>query len=86
VILYHDSRMVNTSGRGVGGRVFDISYNGRILLANFDVFREAGGLHALDKTFEGLAPNTQAKLIFTFTPTHNYAMINAIEVVDEAWR
>ena len=75
-----------TGGRGVGGRVFDISYNGRILLANFDVFREAGSLHALDKTFKGLAPNTQGKLIFTFTPTHNYAMINAIEVVDEAWK
>jgi hypothetical protein len=74
------------AGRGPGGRVFDVSLNGRILLANLDVFKEAGSLRALDKTFKGLEPNAQGKLIFGFTPSHNYAMIDAIEVVDEAWK
>jgi hypothetical protein len=71
---------------GAGTRVFDVLFNGRLLLANFDVFKQVGSLHALDKTFKGLEPNTQGKLIFTFTPSHDYAMVNAIEVVDEAWK
>ena len=71
---------------GAGYRIFDVLFNGRTLLGNFDIFQEAGSLPALDKTFTGLEPNAQGKLIFTFTPTRNYAKINAIEVMDEAWR
>lgn len=71
---------------GTGKRVFDISFNGRILLRDFDVFKEAGSLRALDKTFRGMTPNAQGKLVFAFTPSHNYAMINAIEVLDEGWK
>lgn len=75
-----------TGGGGVGSRVFDVSFNGRLLLANFDVFKQVGSLHALDKTFKGLEPNAQGKLTFAFTPIHGYAMVNAIEVLDEAWK
>jgi len=75
-----------TGGGGIGSRVFDVSFNGRLLLANFDVFKQVGSLHALDKTFKGLEPNAQGKLIFAFTPIHGYAMVNAIEVLDEAWK
>jgi hypothetical protein len=73
-------------GGGVGERLFDVFFNGRILLGNFDVFKEVGSLRAIDKTFKGLVPNMQGKLTFSFTPTRNYAMINAIEVLDEAWK
>jgi hypothetical protein len=71
------------SGGGAGERLFDISFNGRILLGNFDVFKEAGSLRALDKTFKGLEPSTQGKLIFSFVPRRQYAMVDAIEVLDE---
>src|ERR1022692_3189942 len=71
------------AGRGAGERLFDISFNGRILLGNFDVFKEAGSLRALDKTFKGLEPGMQGKLIFSFIPRRQYAMVDAIEVVDE---
>ena len=71
------------AGGGAGKRLFDISFNGRILLGNFDVFKEAGSLRAIDKTFKGLEPNAQGKLIFSFVPRRQYAMVNAIEVVDE---
>jgi len=71
---------------GAETRVFDVLFNGRLLLANFDVFKQVGSLHALDKTFKGLEPNAQGKLVFTFTPSHDYAMVNAIEVLDEAWK
>jgi hypothetical protein len=71
---------------GVGARLFDISFNGRLLLGNFDVLKEAGSLRPLDKTFKGLEPSVQGKLIFSFVPRRQYAMVNAIEVVDEAWK
>jgi hypothetical protein len=71
---------------GAGERLFDISFNGRILLGNFDVFKEAGSLRALDKTFKGLEPGAQGKLIFSFVPRRQYAMVDAIEVVDEGRR
>jgi hypothetical protein len=74
------------AGGGVGERLFDVSFNGRLLLKNFDIFKEAGSLRALDKTFKWLEPNAQGKLLFTFTPTRNYAMVDAIEVLDEAWK
>jgi hypothetical protein len=74
------------AGRGAGERLFDISFNGRILLGNFDVFKEAGSLRALDKTFKGLEPGMQGKLIFSFIPRRQYAMVDAIEVVDEGRR
>jgi hypothetical protein len=70
-------------GGGAGRRLFDISLNGRILLGNFDVFKEAGSLRALDKTFKGLEPSAQGKLIFSFVPRRQYAMVNAIEILDE---
>src|ERR1017187_4973166 len=71
------------AGGGAGERQFDISFNGRILLGNFDVFKEAGSLRALDKTFKGLEPSAQGKLIFSFIPRRQYAMVDAIEVMDE---
>jgi hypothetical protein len=57
-----------------------------MLLPNLDVWKEAGSLRALDKTFKGLQANAQGKLIFNFTPLKNYAMVDAIEVLDEAWK
>lgn len=71
-------------GNGAGTRVFDVYCNGRALLKNFDVYREAGGpLRQLKKVFRDLEPNAQGKLELQFVPIRNYAMINAIEVVDE---
>jgi len=73
-------------GGGAGSRLFDVAFNDRLLLPSFDIWKQAGSLHALDKTFKGLEPNAQSKLIFTFRPIHDYAIVNAIEVVDEAWK
>jgi hypothetical protein len=71
-------------GGGPGTRVFDVYCNGRTLLRNFDVLKEAGGpMRQLKKTFRGLEPSAQGKLNLQFVPVRNYAMINAIEVIDE---
>ena len=70
---------------GAGRRLFDVDCNGRKLLKNFDIFKEAGGANrALQKTFHGLEPNAQGKLVLTFVPIKSYACVYAIEVVDES--
>ena len=69
---------------GVGSRVFDVYCNGTFLLKNFDVFKEAGmACRAVRKTFHGLKPNAQGKLVLTFVPVVDYATVRAIEVEDE---
>jgi hypothetical protein len=71
-------------GGGPGSRAFDVYCNGVALLHNFDVFRAAGGDHrALERTFHGIAPNAQGKIVLSFVPIANYACVNAIEVADE---
>ena len=53
---------------GEGSRVFRVLCNGNTLLDNFDIYREAGSLHALTKTFYHLKPTAQGKLNITFEP------------------
>jgi len=68
---------------GVGSRIFNVTSDGVRLLNHFDIFKEAGALRAVEKTFHGLQPNPQGKLILTFEPVANYASVFAIEVLDE---
>jgi hypothetical protein len=69
---------------GIGTRIFEVYCNGQVLLKDFDVLREAGGpMRQIKKVFRGLQPNAQGKLNLQFVPIRNYAMINAIEVMDE---
>jgi hypothetical protein len=72
-------------GGGVGSRVFDILCNGVVLRHGFDIFKEARGT-GRTTTFSthGLEPDAQGKLAISLMPTHNYASINAIEVLDES--
>jgi Malectin domain len=69
---------------GVGSRVFNVICNGMLLLDHFDVFSEAGSQRALVRTFRHLKPSAQGKLVLTFEPVMNYALISAIEVLDES--
>jgi hypothetical protein len=68
---------------GVGSRVFRVLCNGNTLLDNFDIYKEAGSLHALTKTFYHLKPTAMGKLNITFEPIVNNATVSAIEVLDE---
>ena len=71
-------------GGGVGSRVFRVMCNGETLLDNFDVYKEAGSLHVLTKTFYHLKPSAQGKLNITFEPVVNNATVSGIEVLDES--
>ncbi len=70
---------------GDGSRVFDVYANGRVLLKDFDIFKETGGSsRALVETFHNLEPDGQGKLVLRFVPGRDYACVNAIEVEDES--
>jgi len=69
---------------GAGSRVFRVICNGAVLLDNFDIYQQAGSLHALTKTFYHLQPTAQGKLNLTFEPIVNNATVSGIEVIDES--
>jgi hypothetical protein len=69
---------------GPGSRIFDVFCNGQSLLRKFDLFAEAGRDHAVVRTFHGLTPNGQGKLLLTFSPHRDYASVYGIEVLDES--
>jgi Malectin domain len=74
----------NTGIGGLGSRVFDVYCNGVALLRNFDVFKEAGGEGVpLDRTFSGIRPNAQGKIVLSFVPINGMALVNGIEVVED---
>jgi hypothetical protein len=68
----------------IGKRIFRVYCNGSTLLDNFDIFKEAGSLHAITKTFNHLRPSPEGKLELTFEPIVNYATLSAIQVIDES--
>jgi hypothetical protein len=75
----------NTGVGGLGSRVFDVYCNGVALLRNFDIFKEAGGEgRPLDRTFAGIRPNAQGKIVLSFVPITGMACVNGIEVVESS--
>lgn len=64
-------------------RVFDVNCNGVALLHNWDIAKEVGPAHALQKTFHGIEPNAQGKIVVSFVPVVNYALVDAVELRQE---
>jgi len=87
VVLHFAEFYFGPTASGAGGtgvRVFRVLCNGATLLDNFDIFKEAGSLHPLTKSFYHLKPTAQGKLNLTFEPIVNYATVSGIEVFDES--
>ena len=84
LVLHFVEFYFTTPASGSNGRVFKVMCNGQTLLDNFDVFREAGSLHEITKTFHHLKPSAQGKLNLTFEPIVNNATVSGIELLDEA--
>jgi hypothetical protein len=73
------------AGGGMGSRIFDILCNGVALRRGFDVYKEAHGSNrAVVLPIHGLEPDAQGKLHMSLEPVRNYALLNALEVVDES--
>ena len=72
------------SGSGKpGDRVFDVFCNFRPLLERFDLLAEGPANNVTMKSFGGLRPDGQGRLVLSFVPRANRAMVNAIEVLEE---
>lgn len=75
----------NTGFGGLGSRVFDVYCNGVALMRDFDIFKQAGGEgRPVDRTFSGVRPNAQGKIVLSFVPIEGMACVNGIEVVEES--
>lgn len=74
----------NVEAGGEGSRVFDVYANGVALLRNFDIYKEAGGEgRPVERSFSGIRPNAQGKVVLQFVPVVGMACVNAIEVTAE---
>jgi Malectin domain len=69
---------------GEGGRLFSVFCNGKTILRDVNLIKEAGANRPLLRKVNGLEPNAQGKLLLEFVPTRNYATVTAIEVVPQA--
>lgn len=63
--------------------LFSVFCNGKAVLENFDLAREARRTDVLVRTLTGLEPNAQGKLLLSFVPVKGYASVTGIEVLPE---
>ena len=80
--FYHGPQL--PGGGGVGSRVFHVFCNGQTLLRDFDVYKEAGSLRVITKTFPNVVPSAQGKINLMFEPVVNNATVSGIEILDES--
>jgi Malectin domain len=76
---YHDSSEPGEAR----GRLFSVFCNGKAILQNLDLIKEAGQNRPLIREVSGLQPDAQGKLLLEFVPLRNYATVTAIEIVPE---
>jgi hypothetical protein len=69
---------------GAGSRVFDVFCNHKPLLLDFDIIKRSPKDQTTVETFHGLEPDARGVLAFDFIPHANYALVNAIEILDES--
>jgi hypothetical protein len=71
----------STEGGAGAPHVFDVYCNGKVLLKDFDLAREARQSDVVMRRAMGLEPNAQGKLVLNFVPVRGYATVTGIEVV-----
>lgn len=69
--------------KSAAARVFNVFCNGRPLLDNFDLAKEANQKDIVIRRFADLTPNAQGKLFLSFVPVDGYATVSGIEVLAE---
>jgi hypothetical protein len=74
----------NNRGKGgAGSRVFNVYCGGAAILRQFDIFKEAGENHAIEKVFRGISSSPQGRIDLTFEPVVQYPMVQAIELLPD---
>jgi hypothetical protein len=80
---WDDSSSQSGENRAPVAHVFNVFCNGNVLLKNFDLAREARQTDVVVRTFTGLEPNSQGKLLLNFVPVEGYATVTGIEVLPQ---
>jgi hypothetical protein len=63
--------------------LFNVFCNGKALLADFDLRKEAHPADVVVRKFGGIEPNAQGKLLLAFVPVEGYATLAGIEVLPQ---
>ncbi len=63
--------------------VFNVFCNGKVLLQDFNLAREAAQDDVVVRRAAGLEPNAQGKLLLSFVPVDGYATVTGIEVLPQ---
>ncbi len=71
------------SGKPAVAHIFNVFCNGKALLQNFDLLKEARQGDAVVRKVAGLEPNSQGKLLLSFVPVEGYATVTGIEVLPQ---
>jgi Malectin domain len=66
-----------------GGRLFSVFCNGKAILRDLNLIKEAGENRPLVRKVTGLEANPQGKLLLEFVPSRSYATVTAIEVLSQ---
>jgi hypothetical protein len=76
--------LLNSESKGrAAEHVFNVFCNGKVLLQDFDLAKEANGTDGITRKFSGLVPNAQGKLVVSFEPVRGYASVVGIEVLPQ---
>ncbi len=79
---YFGTRLPYAENNEGAPRIFNVFANGVALVRDLNIEKEAGGSNRpLVREFNGLEPNAQGMIALEFIPVHNYAEVNAIEVL-----
>jgi hypothetical protein len=72
-----------SSGDSAATHIFNVFCNGKVLLQNFNLAREARQGDVVVRRFAGLEPNAQGKLLLSFVPVEGYATVTGIEAIPQ---
>jgi beta-galactosidase len=87
ILRFAETYWRSSASGGNNGRLFDVYCNGKALVNRLDIYKDAGGENqALELSYRGLKPNAQNKLVLSFVPVVDYAILFAIKVEDQNLR
>jgi hypothetical protein len=72
-----------SSGESTSAHIFNVFCNGKVLLQNFNLPKEARQGDVVVRRFAGLEPNAQGKLLLSFVPVEGYATVTGIEAIPQ---
>jgi len=80
---WDQSLSLSGDNRATVAHIFNVFCNGKVLLNNFNLVKEARQTDVVFRKATGLEPNAQGKLLLSFVPVEGYATVTGIEVLPQ---